>query len=168
MGCNFLSLPEIPAYGNKVLIWWCITITKHPKHSPFYSQPKSQDTHRHPFTIEVPWCLKIFLSAIWRWYLGPDSMKRSSYKYRKSHCGDKMVVRSSYLHYGISYTGKMTSLYWISPLIITNVLQIISRHYFEESMFDKMFPSQLGRWGFPNRFGILRLQVQCSSCIWTD
>ena len=28
-----------------------------------------------------------------------------------------MVVRSSYLHNGISYTGKMASLYWISPLI---------------------------------------------------
>ena len=37
----------------------------------------------------------------------------SSYQYRKSHCGDKMVVRSSYLHNGISYTGKMSSLYWI-------------------------------------------------------
>ena len=35
------------------------------------------------------------------------------YQYRKSHCGDKTVVRSSYLHSGISYTGKMTSLYWI-------------------------------------------------------
>ena len=41
-----------------------------------------------------------------------------SYKYRKSHCGDKMVVRSSYLHNGIYYscTGKMASLYSISPL----------------------------------------------------
>ena len=37
-------------------------------------------------------------------------------QYRKSHCGDKTVVRSSYVHNGISYTGKMTSLYWISPL----------------------------------------------------
>ena len=37
----------------------------------------------------------------------------SSYQYRKSHCGDKTVVRSSYLHNGISYTGKMISLYWI-------------------------------------------------------
>ena len=27
-------------------------------------------------------------------------------QYRKSHCGDKTVVRSSYLHNGISYTGK--------------------------------------------------------------
>ena len=41
------------------------------------------------------------------------NIKMSSYQYRKSHCGDKMVVRSSYLHNGISYTGKMTSLYWI-------------------------------------------------------
>ena len=39
----------------------------------------------------------------------------SSYQYRKSHCDDKTVVRSSYLHNGISYTGKMTPLYWISP-----------------------------------------------------
>ena len=39
----------------------------------------------------------------------------SSYQYRKSHYGDKTVVRSSYLHNGISYTGKMVSLYWFSP-----------------------------------------------------
>ena len=41
------------------------------------------------------------------------NIKMSSYQYRKSHCGDKTVVRSSYLHDGISYTSKMTSLYWI-------------------------------------------------------
>ena len=40
------------------------------------------------------------------------NIKMSSYQYRKSHCGDKTVVRSSYLHNGISYTGKMSSLYW--------------------------------------------------------
>ena len=45
---------------------------------------------------------------------GPQfNIKMSSYQYRKSHCGDKTVVRSSYLHNGISYTGKMSSLYWI-------------------------------------------------------
>ena len=38
---------------------------------------------------------------------------KMSYQYRKSHCGDKTVVRSSYLHNGICYTGTMTSLYWI-------------------------------------------------------
>ena len=36
-----------------------------------------------------------------------------SYQYRKSHCGDKMILRPSYLHNGISYIGKTTSLYWI-------------------------------------------------------
>ena len=43
----------------------------------------------------------------------------SSYQYRKSHCGDKTVVRSSDLHNGISYTGKITSLYWIRALLIS-------------------------------------------------
>ena len=44
------------------------------------------------------------------------NIKMSSYQYRKSHCGDKTVVRSSYLHNGISYAGKTTSLYWIRAL----------------------------------------------------
>ena len=43
------------------------------------------------------------------------NIKMSSYQYRKSHCGDKTVVRSSYLHNGNSYTGEMTFLYWIRP-----------------------------------------------------
>ena len=41
----------------------------------------------------------------------------SSYQYRISHCGDKTVLRPSYLHKGISYTGKTTSLYWIEVQI---------------------------------------------------
>ena len=40
-----------------------------------------------------------------------------SYQYRKSHCGDKTILRPSYLHNGISYTGKMASLYWIRALM---------------------------------------------------
>ena len=43
------------------------------------------------------------------------NIKMSSYQYRKSHCGDKTILRPSYLHNGISYTGK-TSLYWIGAL----------------------------------------------------
>ena len=39
-----------------------------------------------------------------------------SYQYRKSHSGDKTILRPSYLHNGISYTGKMASLYWIGAL----------------------------------------------------
>ena len=45
------------------------------------------------------------------------NIKMTSYQCRKFHCGDKTVVRSSYLHNGISYTGKMSSLYWIRPLL---------------------------------------------------
>ena len=58
----------------------------------------------------------ISLSDSKNYTFGPwFNMKMSSYQYRKSHCGDKTILRPSYLHNGISYTGKMTSLYWISP-----------------------------------------------------
>ena len=51
-------------------------------------------------------------------YPGPwFNIKMSSYQYRKSHCWDKMVVRLSYIHNEISYTGKMASLYWFNPLV---------------------------------------------------
>ena len=43
---------------------------------------------------------------------GRLNIKMSSYQYRKSHW-NKTAVRSSYLHNGISYTGKMSSVYWI-------------------------------------------------------
>ena len=45
----------------------------------------------------------------------------TSYQYRKSHCGDKTILRLSYLHIGISYTGEMPSLYWIRALRSNNV-----------------------------------------------
>ena len=43
------------------------------------------------------------------------NIKMTSYQYRKSHYGDKTILRPSYLHNGISYTGKMTSFYSIGP-----------------------------------------------------
>ena len=39
-----------------------------------------------------------------------------SFQYRRSHCGDK-TIRSSYLHNGISITGKMALLYWANPKV---------------------------------------------------
>ena len=51
------------------------------------------------------------------------NIKMSSYQYRKSHCGDKTILRPSYLHNGISYTGKTTSLYWIGTLHLCNLWQ---------------------------------------------
>ena len=47
------------------------------------------------------------LTQCWYHWMTPGprfNIKMSSYQYRKSHCGDKMAVRSSYLHNGISYT----------------------------------------------------------------
>ena len=46
------------------------------------------------------------------------NIKMSSYQYRKSHCGDKTILRPSYLHNGISYTGKTLSLYWIGAQVL--------------------------------------------------
>ena len=46
------------------------------------------------------------------------NIKISSFQYRKSHCGDKMVVRSSYLHNGVSYTDKTPSLYWTRAQVL--------------------------------------------------
>ena len=62
--------------------------------------------------------------GIYTWHVfitGPwFNIKMSSYQYRKSHCGDKTILRPSYLHNGISYTGKMTSLYWIGTQVSSN------------------------------------------------
>ena len=56
-------------------------------------------------------------------YSGPwFNIKMSSYQCRKSHRGDKTIIGSSYLHNGISYTGKMSSLYWISALVSKPVI----------------------------------------------
>ena len=38
-----------------------------------------------------------------------------SYQYQKSHCEHKTILRSSYLHNVISYTGEITSICWIKP-----------------------------------------------------
>ena len=57
------------------------------------------------------------------------NIKMTSYQYRKSHCGDKTILRPSYLHNGISYTGKTTSLYWIRALIIMVGINMLVRQH---------------------------------------
>ena len=54
----------------------------------------------------------LLIGNIW----GRFSIKMLSYQYRKPHYRDKTVMGSSYLHNGISYIGKMASLYWHSSL----------------------------------------------------
>ena len=86
-------------------------------------------THPCPLQQYISWSLSQLYFAVSSqliyqcgWWInlcttGPwFNKKMSSYQYRKSHCGDKTVVRSSYLQNGISYIGKMTSLCWIRDL----------------------------------------------------
>ena len=46
----------------------------------------------------------------------------SSYQYRKCHCGGKIILRQSYLHNVISYTGETVPLYWIRDLVAKSTL----------------------------------------------
>ena len=44
------------------------------------------------------------------------NIKTSSHQCWKSHCGDKTILRPSYLHIGNSYSSNIASLYWFIPL----------------------------------------------------
>ena len=55
---------------------------------------------------------QLFIVLI-HWITVQPRLPTNPTKYRKSHCGDKTILWLSYLHNGISYTGKTTSLYWI-------------------------------------------------------
>ena len=43
--------------------------------------------------------------------------KMSSYQHRKSHCGDKTILRPSHRHNRISFTDRALFVHWIGPLI---------------------------------------------------
>ena len=78
------------------------------------------------------------------------NIKMSPYQYRKSHCGDKTILRPSYLHNGISYTGKTTSLYWIRaqevrgfpicyvPYLLNNVTWVAGDKQLSKSIYIYM------------------------------
>ena len=53
------------------------------------------------------------------------NIKMLSYQYRKFHCGDKTILWLSYLHNGISYTGKKAFLYWERALTICNLAWLL-------------------------------------------
>ena len=61
----------------------------------------------------------------------------SSYQYRKSHCGDKTILRPSYLHNGISYTGKTISSYWIGAQMLDGFT--LSCHIWDNSYPDILY-----------------------------
>ena len=101
----------------------------------FFSKPARSfpgtKTHR---TFLVGLYTSWSMAALWRITYRNDlntrprfNIKMSSYRYRKYPCGDKMVLRSSYLQNGFSYTGKMISLYWIEAQVAAHGL--IWRNY---------------------------------------
>ena len=59
------------------------------------------------------WNIVISMPSIGPWF----NIKMSSYQYSNSHCGDQTILRPSYLHNGISHTGKTPSLYWIKAQV---------------------------------------------------
>ena len=97
--------------------------------------------------------LKVHLCFPGGWF----NKKMLSYQYRKSHCGDKTILRPSYLHNGISYTGKMTSLYWIRVLV--------SPGYFVSCHLPVLIGRSPGPWttmvGCTSRRHYLATQPQC-------
>ena len=83
-------------------------------------------THVHP----APWFNK----------------KMSSYQYRKSHCGDKTILWPSYLHNGIYYTNKTTSLYWIRALATSCAFPWVSDHLTMMTSWNGNIFRVIGQW----------------------
>ena len=78
-----------------------------------HSQVYRDSTSHCSMQYIAKWCSKRCTTRL-KYSSGPCfNIKMSSYQHRKSHCGNKTVVGSSYLHNGISYTGKTASFYWI-------------------------------------------------------
>ena len=99
-----LNITNIPSRRQWVNTWnfpW--------EHLHFYTTPRGGLFREVPLDTCI-WDVSSECPGPW------FNIKMSSYQYRKSRCGDKTVVRSSYLHNGVSYPGKIASLYWFSPL----------------------------------------------------
>ena len=62
--------------------------------------------------IRLRWDHLVFITGILIVEIYWFNIKMPSYQYRNSHCRDKMILQSSFLKHGISYTDMMTSLYW--------------------------------------------------------
>ena len=116
-------------------------------------------------------CCKILWQDIFWFYklspcyrAGPRfNIKTTSYQYRKSHYGDKTILRPSYHHNGISYTGKTTSLYWIgalfpAPVMTDNYLILMNSswdpfYFLYDSWLGKRWRSLLTRWWRARKLG---------------
>ena len=83
--------------------------------------------HHLKWTGTLLWCTTQTHSQVSR-ALIHCILKMLSYQYRKSHCADKTVVRSSYLYNGISYTFRHLFFIRCSPIIRQSILSKISQN----------------------------------------
>ena len=63
-------------------------------------------------------------------FQGPHSIniKITYYQNTTSYCGGKTILWPSYLHNGISYNSKITSLYWIGAMLSKGMLNAAIIH----------------------------------------
>ena len=81
----------------------------------------------------------------------------TSYQYRKSHCGDKTILRPSYLHYGISYADKMTSFYWIRAQAASVHIRTSVNSVTPDTTVNKMLNCD-SRWAFLQNWYVNRVK----------
>ena len=105
-----------------------LVITKYLQHNPRFSNhaPSLIYLNRNNHSSRFVFCGVPMLSGPW------FSIKMPSYQYRKTHCGYKTILRTSYLHNGIFHTCKMTSLYWIGAQVPIDFTHIVG-DYFSDS-----------------------------------
>ena len=130
----------------QVMTWHLIHVLETAKPSQCLSQrwPR-MSLKSHTKQIEIFRALKFkSLLVFLKCPPGPwFNIKMLSYQYWKSHCGDKTILRPSYLHRLISYTGKMTSLYWIGAQVPMNRLSSVDCYETPEPLFYFMFHKDL-------------------------
>ena len=109
------GISELRLHQNDLLPVWgqVITLTNTDIFSvepPEYISMKYYTKFKHFHSSKCIWKIVCKIATIFSRGLydnspGPGfSIKIPSYQYRKSHCGDKTILRPSYLHNGFSYT----------------------------------------------------------------
>ena len=102
---------------DQLVYMWLNPKAQHPQRYFIRCQHRSESyqmfarPHRSPSNSCKTW-------HFWKKSVPWFNIKMSSYHYRKSHCGEKTVLRQSYLHHEIFDTGKMATLFWIRALVL--------------------------------------------------